>query len=200
LKGGLVRLDDFLPQYHFNEIHSIAVQASPGQVLRSVKELTPRELSPVFHLLFALRSFPERIFGKNGMQFAGARPLLDQMFDEGFILLAETPGRELVFGILIPAMIGRFWKPLPEMDSQLTSARDFIAFDHLDYVKVAADFTVERDGVESARVSTETRIQALSPYARKNFARYWRLIYPGSALIRKVWLKAIKQRAERRET
>lgn len=189
-------LDDFLPQYHFNEIHSIAVQASPGQVLRSIKELTPRELSPVFHLLFALRSLPERVFGKDGMQFAGTRPLLEQMFDEGFILLAETPNRELVFGTFRPGLIGRFWKRLPEIDGRLASAKDFVAFDHPDYVKIAANFIVERDSVESVRVSTETRIQALSPQARKNFARYWRLIYPGSALIRKVWLKAIKRRAE----
>jgi len=31
---------------------------------------------------------------------------------------------------------------------------------------------------------------------RMRFAAYWRVIYPGSALIRVMWLRAIKQRAE----
>jgi len=31
---------------------------------------------------------------------------------------------------------------------------------------------------------------------RQRFQLYWRVIYPGSALIRRMWLRAIKQRAE----
>jgi hypothetical protein len=30
--------------------------------------------------------------------------------------------------------------------------------------------------------------------ARRRFAIYWRLIYPGSALIRRMWLRAIEKR------
>jgi hypothetical protein len=31
---------------------------------------------------------------------------------------------------------------------------------------------------------------------RRVFAAYWRVIYPGSALIRRMWLRAVKRRAE----
>ncbi|HEU4746901.1 MAG TPA: hypothetical protein VFS56_00260 [Gemmatimonadaceae bacterium] len=44
-------------------------------------------------------------------------------------------------------------------------------------------------------VSTETRVFGSSPEAQRAFARYWRVIYPGSALIRRMWLRAIKRRA-----
>jgi hypothetical protein len=32
--------------------------------------------------------------------------------------------------------------------------------------------------------------------ARQRFAAYWRVIYPGSALIRRMWLRAIARRTE----
>ncbi|HYW41393.1 MAG TPA: hypothetical protein VE959_00970 [Bryobacteraceae bacterium] len=34
------------------------------------------------------------------------------------------------------------------------------------------------------------------PQLLHGFAAYWRMIYPGSALIRRMWLRAIKRRAE----
>jgi len=46
-------------------------------------------------------------------------------------------------------------------------------------------------------LSTETRVYANDAASRRRFAVYWRLIYPGSALIRRMWLRAIARRAER---
>ena len=53
--------------------------------------------------------------------------------------------------------------------------------------------TNEPDGV---RLRTQTRVDATSPGAASRFALYWRAIYPGSALIRRMWLAAIRRRAE----
>ena len=53
-----------------------------------------------------------------------------------------------------------------------------------------------RDG-ERTVVTTETRIATTDERARRRFARYWRLVHPGSALIRIDWLRAIRRRAER---
>jgi hypothetical protein len=47
-----------------------------------------------------------------------------------------------------------------------------------------------------SRLSTETRVLGTDDSARRRFAVYWRLIYPGSALIRRMWLQAVKRRAE----
>jgi hypothetical protein len=53
-------------------------------------------------------------------------------------------------------------------------------------------FHVEPDG----RVTTETRVSAGTDAARRRFAVYWRIIRPGSGIIRQSWLDAIKRRAE----
>jgi hypothetical protein len=191
-------IDDCLPLFDFNEVHRIVIQASPERIFRSIKDLSPSEWSPVVTWLFVLRSFPERLFGKGGVQFSGNRPLLDQMLESGFVMLAETPGRELVFGTLVPASIGQFWKTSDGAPSKLSDAQEFAAFDRPDYAKVVANFLVGGGaGQDGIAVTTETRIHALSPATRKNFAVYWRVIGPGSALIRRLWLRAIKRRAER---
>jgi hypothetical protein len=59
------------------------------------------------------------------------------------------------------------------------------------------NFVVTPDGPNVSWVSTETRVFATSADARRRFAAYWRVIYPGSALIRIMWLRAIARRAER---
>jgi hypothetical protein len=54
---------------------------------------------------------------------------------------------------------------------------------------------VEQDG--GTRLETETRVLATDANSYEGFARYWRVIGPGSAAIRRVWLRAIARRAER---
>ena len=58
------------------------------------------------------------------------------------------------------------------------------------------NFRMEDEGGGWTRLTTETRIYATDASARRRFAAYWRLIYPGSALIRRTWLRAIRERAE----
>jgi hypothetical protein len=58
------------------------------------------------------------------------------------------------------------------------------------------NFRVDRDGAGGCTLSTETRVFATDPASRRHFAAYWRVIYPGSALIRRMWLRAIRLRAE----
>ena len=60
------------------------------------------------------------------------------------------------------------------------------------------NFVVTQDGASGSVVSTETRVYANSPSARRRFAAYWRVIYPGSAILRRMWLRAIQRRATRR--
>ena len=60
-------------------------------------------------------------------------------------------------------------------------------------VFAAMNFLVADDGL----VSTETRVHAKTTRARRRFGLYWFLIRPGSGFIRRMWLRAIKRRAER---
>ncbi|MEK6768373.1 MAG: hypothetical protein AABY85_05210, partial [Gemmatimonadota bacterium] len=57
------------------------------------------------------------------------------------------------------------------------------------------NFIVTPHGSGGSVVSTETRVFVNSSSARRRFAAYWRIIYPGSAIIRRMWLRAIQRRA-----
>jgi hypothetical protein len=107
----------------------------------------------------------------------------------GFLLLAQDPGREIVIGMLVIA------PHLPE--SRIRTADQFAALDGPGYAKATLSFAVQeiRPGISGVR--TETRVYATDSRTKRRFARYWRLIYPGSALIRRMWLRAIRLRADR---
>jgi hypothetical protein len=53
-------------------------------------------------------------------------------------------------------------------------------------VRVVVNFVTDGE-----RLSTETRIEAVDGAARRAFLRYWRVVGPFSALIRRRWLKQI---------
>ena len=59
----------------------------------------------------------------------------------------------------------------------------------------AMNFTLTPEG-RGSRVTTETRVFASDARALRRFTMYWRFIHPGSAIIRRGWLAAIKRRAE----
>jgi hypothetical protein len=61
---------------------------------------------------------------------------------------------------------------------------------------VALNFRIE-PAAAGVVLRTETRVYATDATIRRMFTPYWRTIYPGSALIRRSWLRAIKTRAER---
>ena len=102
------------------------------------------------------------------------------------------PGGPHGFDTLAPGtVLGRPWT-----HGRRPEPRDFIEWDRPGYCKAAMNFRLEDDADGWVRLSTETRVFATSEQARRNFALYWRVIYPGSALIRREWLKAIRRRAE----
>jgi hypothetical protein len=120
------------------------------------------------------------------------RPILEMMTQpgSGFLPLDVSDPREVVFG-----MAGKPWSNEPP--PPIGTPEDFRAFNTPGQIRVAFDIRLveERPGV--VRVSTETRTLGNDAAARRVFARYWRVIYPGSAIIRRVWLDAIVARAER---
>jgi hypothetical protein len=191
-------LDAAMPRWDFDEMHSAEVAADPAttyEATRAVTMLDVRTLAP----LMALRTVPVALRRprESGAQVlalfrgAGARPVIEQFLAAGFLELAAAPGREYVVGA-----VGRFWSPAGNAPLILSGPAAFRSFDRPGFVKAALNFRVEPLG-DRSRLVTETRIVATSPEARRSFGRYWRLILPGSALIRRSWLAAIRRRAER---
>ena len=73
---------------------------------------------------------------------------------------------------------------------------EFQNFREAPLAKIAMNFRlVERDAAHCT-VITETRVYAGGAPVVRRVAAYWRVIYPGSALMRHIWLRAIKLRAE----
>lgn len=145
-------------------------------------------------ILMSIRSLPARLAGLGGAgsTSASGRSVLQNFIKAGFLLLAEESDREIVLG-----RIGQFWRLTGGESPRVPDPHAFIAFDRPGFAKVAANFHVEVQREGSTSVSTETRIAATDASARAKFAAYWTLIYPGSALIRREWLRAIGLRALR---
>jgi hypothetical protein len=135
-----------------------------------------------------------RRFGRGGVEnilnAPPRRPVLDVALGSAFIKLAEEPPREIVIGTVVIAPSG--------VDQPLTP-EGFRSLERAGYAKAALNFLIERVPGGSV-VTTETRVFATDPATRRRFAAYWRMIYPGSALIRRQWLRAVERRVVARSS
>jgi hypothetical protein len=181
------QLDQFMPVYQFHEFHSIRVAASKERVYGAIKAVTAGEIS-MFRTLTWIRRLgrpgPESILNAPEHQ-----PLLDVATRTSFLLLAEEPNHEIVVGTAV--VVPRGWRP-----SRRPTPEDFRAAREPGFALAAMNFLIEDAGPGACTVTTETRIFATDTSARRRFAAYWRVVYPGSALIRSMWLRAIARRAE----
>jgi hypothetical protein len=186
-------LDKFLHTYEFNEIHTVTVDAPPERVFTTIKELTPAELSPIIFWMIDIRSLPAKLMGKSWSSVSHqSKPFLDQMYEGGFLPLAEEANSEIVFGL-----VGQFWKLTGGEEPEIPNPQAFLDFNDPAFAKVAANLAVSVDEKGRTRCSTETRIHAADPRTSRKFAFYWRIISMGSGWIRVLWLKAIKKKAEK---
>jgi len=79
---------------------------------------------------------------------------------------------------------------------RLGTLQAFADYNERGGIKMAFDFTVDDAGNGESLVIAETRVLAVDSDTRRGMGRYWRLIVPGSGLLRLQWLDAIRQRAE----
>lgn len=181
------QLDRFVPVYQFYEVHTLHIKAPKEQVYRAIKAVTADEIT-FFQTLTWIRRLgrpgPESI-----LNAPGRLPLIEVATHTSFLLLAEEPNREIVLGTLVKTPPGFEPKrqPTPE---------DFRSIHNPGFAVAAMNFMVEDAGQDASLVTTETRVFATDASTRRSFAVYWRMIYPGSALIRRMWLRAIRRRAE----
>jgi len=179
------RLDEFAPVWQFREFHTIRIAAPPARVFDAIKRVRPDEIF-LFGTLIWIRSGGQP--PPNNVLNATKRfqSLIDVATHSTFVYLADDAPREFVVGTVVgwpPGVRGTitpemFQKPLPP-----------------GFALATMNFVVTSDGERGSVVSTETRVFANSVSARRRFAAYWRVIYPGSAIIRQMWLRAIERRA-----
>ncbi len=187
LPGPRMAIDEVVPSYQFAEHHEILVAASPQQVLAATRAVTAREIR-LFRLLTWLRSPRFSGSGRESILNPGTeRPILEVALSSGFVLLRDEKDRELVFGAVVCCDV----RVPPHSAEQFQELQGSLA-------RAVMNFHVEDMGGGVSRLVTETRVAASDARSERVFARYWRVIYPGSALIRVMWLRAIKARAEAR--
>lgn len=94
------------------------------------------------------------------------KPLLDVATQSGFRYLADDAPREIVVAT--------------SLGPDILAVMNFLIIPE----------------ARGSRVTTETRVFAANAAAARQFAVYWRIIHPGSDIIRRMWLRAVKRRAE----
>lgn len=180
-------LEQFLPVYQFSEYHQALVKAPPDVVYQAIRHADMAK-SFLIKALFFLREAPARLLGWDKEEQRMGYTIED--FQRlGFIPLADDPPSEMVLGL-----VGRFWSK--DFGIQRLQPEQFAGFRENGYAKVVLNLEVHQLGQGICRLSTETRIQCLGPWARKRFRMYWTLIRPFSGLIRREWLRIIRIEAE----
>jgi hypothetical protein len=169
-------LDDWLATFDIGEYHETRVAAAAEHALGAVftTDVAP---DPVTRALFRLRGISRR--GVLG----------DAAFLPGAIELERTPTCWVV------GLAGRPWRRRGALVT-FPDAASWQAFAEPGYVRMAFAFWSEpADG--GSRLATETRIAATDAESLRAFRRYWLLVGPFSALIRRLWLAAARRSAER---
>lgn len=196
-------LDKYLPGYDFTEVHTTKVKASSEVTYQAMLDTTLGEIHWFVNFLLNLRALPEKLAGRKENPYTPPvstmnKPMLKQMLESEFVKIDEQAPREIVFGLIVPGTIGRVWKKSSADILKIENAAEFLAFNDPTFLHVIANFSIT-DAPEPGYVivRTESRTRGLSEKARKNFRPYWWVIRPWSGLIRRLWLGAIKRRAEK---
>lgn len=180
------RLEEFFPECEVRERHCIQVAAAAETTFSLVCGMRLEE-SAVVRTLFNVREI-----------FLGAGPdkdnaplpgLIEQAKLWGWGVLAENPGREIVFGAVTQPWLAR-----PVFHA--LSPDEFAAFREPGFAKIAWTLRVDPVGAATSMACTETRVATTDERSRAKFRRYWALVRPGVVLIRLVSLRVVKKAAE----
>jgi hypothetical protein len=182
-------LDAFMPDYEVVERRQIDVEADAGTTFEVACHANLGE-SAVIIALFKMR---ELIFGHPSNMPVLPDALSDKMKSIGWTVLAEVPGREIVFGTATrPWMSDVGFRPIPP--------DQFAAFAEPGYVKIVWTVRTDPKGPLACVARTETRVATTDAVSRARFRWYWSFLSPGIKLIRVVLLRQIKTAAEAKET
>lgn len=177
-------LDDIMPEYQFAERHTIRTRARPEEVMRAVRDSTWGDLRSL-NTLMKIRGIVLRAPFQATGYFAPDKRVMDVFTASGY--LADSSGHEFVmFGAvnsrLKRGVVIHTWEEYVDCRDPGTA-------------KMAFNFTAEDAGGGWTTVTTETRMMVEDSSSHAP-AIYWRLIVPGSGLLRREWLAGIKRRAE----
>jgi hypothetical protein len=186
-------IKELMPEPDVVMQHVRGVRAPPDRVFAALATADFGK-SRLITLLFALRGIPALLVApRETLERLRKRKrhsalTLDRITKEGFGLVAERPGEEIVLGVT-----GRFWKASAKL--QPASLELFRTGPAKGDALAAWSFRVEPAPDNHTRLTTETRIKTADVDTLLTFKRYWRLVHPGSAMIRRSMLATIAREA-----
>ena len=178
-------LDQFMPVYDVAERHHIRVSAPAAVTLTAACEQDLLQ-QPFVRAIVKAR---EAILGATADARPLPRGLCAQMTSIGWVVLAESTGRELLFGA-----VTRPWEP--NVTFRSIPPEQFYEFDEPDYVKIVWTLRADPIGPDASIFRTETRAIATDAVARDRFRLYWAAFSPGIKAIRRLSLAPLKRAAE----
>ena len=178
------RLDEIMPEYQFSERHSARIHAQPEQAMQALREATfgdMRSLITLLKIRGAVLRHPVRGFGD-----LQNKRILDAFLESGY-LSGGSEHEIVIFGF---GMRGRIAAPTCILcrSWQITGNRV-----RSRWVLASWWNRLEKGGLQK---STRRRVCWRPGDTSRGMARYWRLIVPGSGLLRLQWLEGIRKRAE----
>jgi hypothetical protein len=199
----MILLDRWMPEYDEKARYSIRIAAPPARVYEALLAADFRRLGLV-RALMGIRLIPSLLRAPaatwRGMRRrrrpaprptarmpSSSRGSLTDLTRSGFVLLEEAPPREIVLGIT-----GRFWKPAAEIVA--VPPERFREALPAGLAQAAWNFEIAESPCGSA-LMTETRVRCADAATRRRFRLYWRLVAPGSGLIRRAILREVRREA-----
>ena len=188
-------IDRWLPEWQFGEYHERRVRASPRQVFAAIRSVRSSDIF-LFRTLAFIRNPSRRGQGEHILNPPAEKPILDAALAGGFVLLGEDENRELLIGTVVIAppatVLAAQQGQAPSLDPAL-----FRTLGRPGFARAVMNFRAIPEADGWTRVTTETRVHAVDRETERRFARYWRVIYPGSWIIRWSWLRAVEARMAR---
>lgn len=184
-------IDTYLPKYDERVYHQARVVAEPSAAFAALRRVDLRR-SLVVRLLIAIRTLPSSVAARERRPSGTKTPhsLLDSMLELGWEILGETPEREIVAGTVTQP-----WASTVRFRG--FSPSEFVAFSEPGFTKIVMNLAAMDCNEGGAIISTETRVLATSPGARRKFRIYWRVVRPGVKLIRSIALAKVRRELRR---
>jgi len=181
-------IDELAPEYTFNEYHERIINASPETIKATFCNTGVGDI-PIVHLLLKIRGIAdEKVPSDIASNTTADNGILRTPDFDWFVVDSV----ECITYMLINAS-GKTPPPvLPTLEA-------FNVFNEPGFIKTTVNFRFVPLANGQTLVSTETRNYSQISSDNQRFARYWRIIYPGSALIRRVWLDTLAKKAEQLE-
>ena len=187
-----ILIRDWMPDYDVRTRHSVVIAAPSAVVYDELLRARFRR-QPAVRLLMGIRLLPVllRHPRESVRRLRTRRPDTSPPLAmiEGFRVLQEIPGREIVLGLT-----GRFWA----LSGGLVPSplEDFPGAIPPGLARAAWSFRLIPLAGSRTELQTETRVRCADDAARRSFRRYWRFVAPGSHLLRRIMLSTVRRHAE----